>query len=100
MTKLQRLAKLLGFTAADRTHPRRFRALCRSLEKQHPLRWAFLEYGDSRNDAGVVDAFLRINGYRLTCSSDEAYAFLIGLFETNRFRFEELEPWLRTVATR
>lgn len=56
--QLQRVARLLGFHAGDRTHPRRFRALCRSLPRTHPLRWAFTSYADSRNDAGVVDAFL------------------------------------------
>lgn len=56
--QLQRLARLLGFHAGDRTHPRRFRAVCRSLPKNHPLRWAFTNYADSRNDAGIVDAFL------------------------------------------
>ena len=30
----------------------------RSLPTTHPLRWAFTSYPDSKNDAGVVDAFL------------------------------------------
>jgi hypothetical protein len=56
--QLQRVAKLLGFTAADRSHPSRFRTFVKRLPKAHPLRYAFTSYHDSRNDAGVVDAFL------------------------------------------
>ncbi|MBX3462339.1 MAG: methyltransferase domain-containing protein [Planctomycetes bacterium] len=56
--QLQRLAHLLGFTAAERSHPARLRAFVRSLPREHPLRWAFTTYADSRNDAGVVDGFL------------------------------------------
>lgn len=56
--QLQRLARLCGFHAGDDTHPRRFRALVRSLPRSHPLRHAFTTYADSRHDIGVVDAFL------------------------------------------
>jgi SAM-dependent methyltransferase len=56
--QLQRLALLCGFHAGDRTHPRAFRALARALPRSHPLRHAFTGYADSRNDEGVVDAFL------------------------------------------
>ncbi len=56
--QLQRLATLLGFHAGDRTHPRRFRAVARALPGAHPLRHAFTSYADSKNDEGVVDAFL------------------------------------------
>ena len=68
-------------------------ALLESLAVNHP----FID-GNKRAAFGVTDAFLRVNGYRLTCSSDEAYSFMIGLFEANAFRFEQLEPWLRSVA--
>ncbi len=54
--------------------------------------------GNKRVAFGAVDVFLRTNGYRLTVTNDEAYAFMIDLFETNRFRFEYLEPWLRSIA--
>jgi hypothetical protein len=58
VVQLQRLAKLCGLHAGDRSHPARLRALVRSLPRAHPLRFAFTTYADSRNDAGVVDAFL------------------------------------------
>lgn len=56
--QLQRLARLLGLTAADRAHPRALRTFVSRLPKSHPLRFAFTSYADSRNDAGVVDGFL------------------------------------------
>jgi hypothetical protein len=56
--QLQRLARLLGFTADRRQHPAAFRTFVRRLPRHHPLRFAFTSYADSRNDAGVVDAFL------------------------------------------
>lgn len=68
-------------------------ALFESLAIIHP----FVD-GNKRVAFGAVDVFLRTNGYRLTVTSDQAYAFMIDLFETNRFRFEYLEPWLRSIA--
>jgi hypothetical protein len=56
--QVQRLARLLGLHAADRRHPAILRRLMRRLPRRHPLRFAFTTYHDSRNDAGVVDAFL------------------------------------------
>ncbi len=56
--QLQRLARLLGLTAAERHHPALLREFVRALPRAHPLRWAFTSYADSRTDAGVVDGFL------------------------------------------
>lgn len=56
--QLQRVARLLGLGANDKTHPRRLRAFVRRLPAAHPLRYAFTSYADSGNDAGVVDGFL------------------------------------------
>lgn len=56
--QLQRVARLLGFTQSERSHPAMLRRFVRALPKAHPLRYAFTSYADSRNDAGVVDAFL------------------------------------------
>jgi death-on-curing protein len=60
-----------------------------SLANNHP----FVD-GNKRVAFFVTDTFLRMNGYYIDCDNEEAYAFLIGLFETNQFRFSELEPWL------
>lgn len=68
-------------------------ALLESLAINHP----FVD-GNKRVAFGVVDVFLRINGSCVGCSADDVYAFMIGLFETNRFRFDQLEPWLRSVV--
>lgn len=68
-------------------------ALLESIAVNHP----FVD-GNKRAAFGVVDAFLRINGWRLTCTSDEAHDVMIGLFDTNAFRFDRLEPWLRSVV--
>ncbi|MGI9187992.1 MAG: type II toxin-antitoxin system death-on-curing family toxin [Gaiellales bacterium] len=67
-------------------------ALLESLAINHP----FVD-GNKRVAFGVVDVFLRINGSRIGCTADGAYAHMIELFESNRFRFDELEPWLRSV---
>ncbi|MBL8723100.1 MAG: class I SAM-dependent methyltransferase [Planctomycetes bacterium] len=56
--QIQRLARLCGLSAEHRHHPAVLRGLLRSLPQTHPLRHAFTTYQDSRNDAGVVDAFL------------------------------------------
>ena len=68
-------------------------ALLESLAINHP----FVD-GNKRVAFGVVDVFLRINGHRVGCTADDAYAFMIDLFETNRFRFDQLEPCLRSVV--
>ncbi|MEO6596682.1 MAG: class I SAM-dependent methyltransferase [Planctomycetota bacterium] len=56
--QIQRLAHLLGLTADERHHPAVLRSFMRALPRAHPLRHAFVTYSDSKNDAGVVDAFL------------------------------------------
>ena len=50
-------------------------------------------------EAWVATAFLRINGFRLQFYDLKAYAFLIGLYETNEFRFNRLVEWLSRHAT-
>ena len=57
--QIQRIARLLGLTADDRSHPSTLRSVMKALPNNHPLRYAFTTYHDSRNDAGIVDAFLR-----------------------------------------
>ena len=39
----------------------------------------------------TIAAFLRLNGYALVLEDPGAYRFLIGLYETGRMRFAELD---------
>lgn len=64
-------------------------ALMESLANNHP----FVD-GNKRVAVAVTDIFLRLNGSFIDCDSKEAYGHLIGLFETNSFRFAELQSWL------
>ncbi len=64
-------------------------ALMESLSQNHP----FID-GNKRTAFAATDAFLRLNGYYLDCDNEAAYAFFIGLYETNSFRFANLVPWL------
>ena len=64
-------------------------ALMESLSQNHP----FID-GNKRVAFVVTDAFLGMNGFYIDCSRDEAYAFFIGLYESNSFRFANLVPWL------
>lgn len=64
-------------------------ALMESLSQNHP----FID-GNKRVAFVVTDAFLRTNGFYIDCGRDEAYAFIIGLYESNSFRFANLVPWL------
>ena len=70
-------------------------ALWESLSQNHP----FID-GNKRVALTVTAAFLRVNGYRLAFDDNEAFAFLIGLYESQRLRFAELEAWLREHAVR
>ena len=69
-------------------------ALMESLSQNHP----FVD-GNKRAAISVTAAFLRINGFRLQFVDIRAYEFLIELYETNNFRFEQLIIWLRQHAT-
>jgi death on curing protein len=68
-------------------------ALLESLSQNHP----FID-GNKRTAIAVAAAFLRINGFRLDFDDLDAYQFLLELYETNQFRFQRLEPWLRQHA--
>ena len=69
-------------------------ALMESLSQNHP----FVD-GNKRVAISVTAAFLRINGFRLQFDDLTGYAFLIGLYETNDFRFDRLVEWMRQHAT-
>lgn len=65
-------------------------ALWESLSQNHP----FLD-GNKRTAFACAYTFLAINGIEITADSESVYAFLIDLYENNRFQFEELDRWLR-----
>ena len=69
-------------------------ALWESLSQNHP----FVD-GNKRVAVTVAVAFLRFNGYRVEFDDLDAFSFIIGLYETNRMRFLELEKWIRQHAT-
>lgn len=68
-------------------------ALWESLSQNHP----FID-GNKRIAITATAAFLRANGYLLTFEDRTAYEFMMDLYETGRFRYAELEPWLRKHA--
>ena len=69
-------------------------ALWESLSQNHP----FVD-GNKRVAVAVTAAFLRINGYRLQFDDRAAFEFLMTLYAAGRFRFPELEMWLRRHAS-
>ncbi len=69
-------------------------ALFESLAINHP----FVD-GNKRTAFAVTDGFLRINGgYKIDVKPNDAYGFLMSLFETNRFKFQPLKEWLASVV--
>lgn len=65
-------------------------ALWESLGQNHP----FID-GNKRTAFAAAYTFLVINGIELQASADETYAFIAQLYESNAFRFDALERWLR-----
>lgn len=65
-------------------------ALWESLSQGHP----FVD-GNKRTALAAMHVFLAINGIELHASAGELYAFIIGLYESDDFRFAELATWLR-----
>ena len=65
-------------------------ALWESLSQNHP----FVD-GNKRVAFASVYTFLRANGIILTADADTTFAFVDGLYQTGRFNFDQLEPWLR-----
>lgn len=70
-------------------------ALLESLAINHP----FLD-GNKRMAFGVTHAFLRINGFEIRSSGAEIYQTWMHFFETNTFKYEQLELWLRKVVSK
>ena len=54
--------------------------------------------GNKRVAFGVMDVFLRCNGYRIDDTSQGIYSEMIRLFDSNQFNFVNLEKYLRKVV--
>lgn len=65
-------------------------AMFESLINNHP----FVD-GNKRVAFFCTDVFLRLNGYKLSVLPDEAYTFLMELFEAKRCEMKSLDPWIR-----
>lgn len=70
-------------------------ALWESLAQNHP----FID-GNKRVAFAATYTFLAINGMRITADAEAAYDFIAGLYEANKFTFENLATWLRDNVAR
>ena len=70
-------------------------ALFESLLMNHPF-----TDGNKRVAFFATDVFLRLNGWKLAVKDEEAYAFLMALFEKNACNFNHLLPWIRQSLAR
>ena len=61
-----------------------------SLPQNHPF-----NDGNKRTAFAATYTFLAINGAQLTADAEDAYIFILGLYEAGTFKFENLAPWLR-----
>ena len=66
-------------------------ALWESLSQNHPF-----HDGNKRTAFAAMYTFLAIHGAHLVASADDVYSFVSGLYEAGTFRFDNLEPWLRS----
>jgi len=55
--QIQKLAKLLGLNQSKKADPKKLKAIMEKLPDDHPLKFGFNSYRDSKNNAGIVDAF-------------------------------------------
>jgi death on curing protein len=65
-------------------------ALLESLLINHP----FVD-GNKRTAFAAADIFLRLNGYRVVASTDDAYDAVVGALAPEVRGFDHLERWLR-----
>ncbi|HTZ72797.1 MAG TPA: type II toxin-antitoxin system death-on-curing family toxin [Candidatus Aquilonibacter sp.] len=65
-------------------------ALWESLSQNH----AFID-GNKRTAFAVAYTFLALNGTWITAGLEETSRFVLGLYETGKFNFENLNGWLR-----
>lgn len=65
-------------------------ALFESLIMNHP-------FIDENNHFAFfsTDVFLRLNGYRFQVEPQQAYQFLMSLFNSNNCRYDVLLPWIK-----
>jgi death-on-curing protein len=56
--------------------------------------------GNKRMAFFATDVFLRLNGWKISVGSDDAFAFLMERFETGTANFDHLLPWLRAHIAR
>ncbi len=68
-------------------------ALLESLLMNH----AFVD-GNKRVAFFGIDVFLRLNGWKISTSTEEAYDFLVGGLERGGLDREAMEAWLRQVV--
>ena len=64
-------------------------ALWESLSQNHP----FVD-GNKRTAFASTYVFLLINGLRIVAGDEDAQVFVLGLYETGQFEFENLRVWL------
>ena len=64
-------------------------ALWESLSQNHP----FVD-GNKRTAFASTYVFLLINGVRIGARDEEAQVFVLGLYKTGQFKFENLRVWL------
>ncbi len=65
-------------------------ALWESLAQNHP----FID-GNKRTAFACAYTFLAINGFSITATADNAYKFIMKMYDDQAFRFDKLEAWLR-----
>lgn len=65
-------------------------ALMESLAMNH----SFLD-GDKRTSFFATDVFLRMNGYYISCESEDANKFYTNNLANNAFKFELIKTWLK-----
>ena len=70
-------------------------ALFESLIMNHP----FVD-GNKRIAFFSTDVFLRLNGFKLEVTAEEAHPFLIGLLEAGECNYDNLLPWVRRLIVR
>ncbi len=51
--------------------------------------------GNKRISFFATDIFLRLNNHYIECDNEQAYKFLIGLFNKNIFNYDQLVEWLQ-----